>query len=779
MPETISRRGHRLGNAAVMLAVAALSLLLLGYVGYSEANRTYPNFLAQKLAAQAELVRNAMDNYVRAGLPLRQYAGFATLADPIVASDPGISSLAVYDRLGRPVFTAGSEAARLLPPTSKGTTIAENALDLRQDERLTQVVLPLRNRFETIGSVAVAMRRDTVGIRLHEAFAPLAWLGAALALGFAAAAAALAKRPRRVVFAYGATFIVMAGAVVATLVSLYAEGAQAKARALADSLGHRVGMLLEHALSIDDVEGLNQTFGDYRRLNPDIAAAALIVGEQALIHTDPARQGRGWTTDGSTYDYVVTLTGDPALKVAVSLPAELVYRQAGRAVKNFAALFVASALLAGLFLQLATGRGIAAGAAAANDAGANDRAIRLVAPVFFLAVFAEHLMYPFLPRLLQETAAQAALSPGVASAMFMTYFLFFALTLIPAGQLAERHGPKSLVLAGGLTIVGGMALLVVSHGIVPLVLARAIAGIGQGALFIGVQSYLLASAAPSRKTRAASVIVSGFQGGMISGVAIGSLLVADLGPTGIFLVATAIAVGVLTYSALLLPHLAGTGGEGRLRQTMVALGRDVGRAATDADFLKTMLTVGIPSKGVLTGVIVFALPLLLGQSRFDQDDIGQIIMLYALGVLLASGGVARFVDRGRGTTAVLFVGSIAAAVGLAAIGLFGLTGQDTPSLVVLLGGMLLVGLAHGCINAPVITHVAESGLAQRIGGTQATATYRFLERLGHVGGPILAGHLLLIAGQAPVVLAWIGGGLALCAMLFLVPLRRPSRATAA
>lgn len=773
MSESTPRRARALIDATVMFAVAALSLLLLGYVGYSEANRTYPSFLAQKLAAQAELVRNAMDNYVQVGLPLKQYVGFTTLADPIVASDAGIASLAVFDRLGRPVFASGAQPPRLL----SGSATADKSLDLRRDDQLTQVVLPLRDRFETVGSIAVAMRREVVGKHLRDSFTPLGWLGAGLAIAFAAAAAAWAGSPRRIVAAYGVTFLVMAGAVVATLISLYAEGAQAKARALADSLGYRVGMLLEHGLGIDDIEGLDRTFGDYRRLNPDIAAAALIVGERAQIHTEPSRQGRKWATDGSTYDYIVTLASNPDLRVAVSLPTDLVYRQAGRAVKNFAALFVASALLASLFLQLATGqRGLAK---ASNDEGSNDHALRLVAPVFFLAVFAEHLMSPFLPRLLQDTAARAALSPGVASAMFMTYFLFFALTLIPAGQLAERHGPKSLVLAGGLAIVVGMATLVFSKDITALVLARAISGIGQGALFIGVQSYLLASAAPSRKTRAASVIVSGFQGGMISGVAIGSLLVTDLGPTGIFLLATTIGVGVLTYSALLLPRLAGTGGEGRLRQTMAALGRDVGRAATDADFLKTMLTVGIPSKGVLTGVIVFALPLLLGQSRFDQDDIGQIIMLYALGVLLASGGVARFVDRGRGTTTVLFVGSIAAAAGLAAIGLFGLTGQGTPSMVVLLGGMLMVGLAHGCINAPVITHVAESGLAQRIGGTQATATYRFLERLGHVGGPILAGHLLLIAGQAPVVLAWIGGGLALCALLFLVPLRRPARAAAA
>ncbi|MGI9408087.1 MAG: hypothetical protein ACR2O4_17050, partial [Hyphomicrobiaceae bacterium] len=47
------------------------------------------------------------------------------------------------------------------------------------------------------------------------------------------------------------------------------------------------------------------------------------------------------------------------------------------------------------------------------------------------------------------------------------------------------------------------------------------------------------------------------------------------------------------------------------------------------------------------------------------------------------------------------------------------------------------------INAPVVTYIADSRLAEEIGQSTATATYRFLERVGHVAGPVLVGQLLI------------------------------------
>ena len=95
---------------------------------------------------------------------------------------------------------------------------------------------------------------------------------------------------------------------------------------------------------------------------------------------------------------------------------------------------------------------------------------------------------------------------------------------MPAGNLAERFGPKPLILGGMLLAGASVAGMIVPLGINELTALRGLAGIGQGVLLIGVQTYILAVAPPEKKTQGAAIIVFGFQGGMISGMALGSLL---------------------------------------------------------------------------------------------------------------------------------------------------------------------------------------------------------------------------------------------------------------
>jgi predicted MFS family arabinose efflux permease len=96
--------------------------------------------------------------------------------------------------------------------------------------------------------------------------------------------------------------------------------------------------------------------------------------------------------------------------------------------------------------------------------------------------------------------------------------------------------------------------LVLPLDILHITLLRAISGVGQGMLFIGIQAYILAVAPAEKKTQGAAIIVFGFQGGMISGMAIGSLLVNYLHPQGVFLLSGAIGFATAIYSMLLIPR---------------------------------------------------------------------------------------------------------------------------------------------------------------------------------------------------------------------------------
>jgi predicted MFS family arabinose efflux permease len=451
--------------------------------------------------------------------------------------------------------------------------------------------------------------------------------------------------------------------------------------------------------------------------------------------------------------------------------------------KSFAALIVAAAFLAGVLGRLALS--VRGAAAARGKAGTHpargELALGLTKPVFFAGVFIEHLTYPFLPQFMHEAAVASGYPGAAASVPFTAYYLMFALSLVPAGHLAERCGERAMMWGGLLLAGAGLGLLALPLDFALVVLARAVCGVGQGALFIGVQSYILAMAPAGKKTQGAAIIVWGFQGGMIAGMALGSLLVARLGPAGVFGLAGVIALLLAAYSASLVPAATRAAEASEPFGVSVRrLAHDMGRVLRDGEFLRTMLLVGIPAKAVMTGVVVFALPLFLTRLGFAQDDIGQVLIVYAIGVLVASTLVSRLVDRSGNTGKVLFCGTVLSGLGLV---LAGGVGWDDPggvaATLLLVAGVLVVGVAHGFINAPVVTHIAESPLAARIGAGAATAAYRFLERIGHVAGPIVVGQLFLLFGQSALVVAWIGVAVLLLGLFFRLRWRAGPGAQAA
>jgi hypothetical protein len=94
-------------------------------------------------------------------------------------------------------------------------------------------------------------------------------------------------------------------------------------------------------------------------------------------------------------------------------------------------------------------------------------------------------------------------------------------------------------------------------------------------------------------------------------------------------------------------------------------------------------------------------------------------------------------------------------------------GNGLVSTIVVVISVFVVGLAHGFINAPVVAHVGQSGLAKRIGANPVMTAYRFVERGGHVAGPILVGQFFLIWGQGPLVVGGIGAAITLLGLVFV------------
>src|SRR5436305_2271450 len=94
------RRGIQIVGLVLAMACA---LFMVAYVGYGEAWRTYPRIELDRLAAQDETVRNALDPLLKAGLPLGSIAGFGPLTTPLLASDSSIAAVYLIDPAGKVV----------------------------------------------------------------------------------------------------------------------------------------------------------------------------------------------------------------------------------------------------------------------------------------------------------------------------------------------------------------------------------------------------------------------------------------------------------------------------------------------------------------------------------------------------------------------------------------------------------------------------------------------------------------------------------------------------
>ena len=772
-----------------MFIVTGLSLLLLVYVGIGEGKRTYEQFEIEKLTSQGRTLTTSINANLRDGLPLKQFAGFSTLAEGIVNGIDEVDAIAVYDNFGQQLFIAIDKKGPTLPQTSDLVKQIKDAVEVEKGDTHIQVVLPLKNRFETAGSLVVMASRAALNARLNSFLQPLLiivlCLSTAFSLGVWMLAPHLAhRRMPWLQIGYATTFLVMAAAVIVSLIMLYSEAVQSKTEASATTLSTRFSDVVRFNLRFEHLDGVEKVFQNYARSNPDISEASLILEGAVRFSSNPQSVGKPWISDDRNFEYKIDLSNpDQSVRrfLVVSAPTAAVYGQVERSVRNFAALFIASAFFAGLFLQVVSSLPRLRMAVAASDASetrksAEEESLVIVKPIFFLAVFIEHLLYSFLPKFMQDAASASGTSLAYAAAPFTAYYLCFAISLIPSGRFAERYGPRRLILAGLILASCGVLGLALPIDIQMITLLRGMAGVGQGMVFIGVQAYVLSVTSEERKTQGAAIIVFGFQGGMISGMAIGSLLVNYLGPQGVFAVSALIGIVAAIYSVLLIPRV------------HVVLPREIGgdnvglveglkRVLTNREFLHTMFCVGVPAKAILTGAITFGLPLLLGQRGYRAEDIGQVIMLYAISVVVANMFISRIIDQTGRTVGILFAGTAISGGGLCLLGLMNSPTAGLGSAMVIIAGVVAIGIAHGFINAPVVTHVAHSEISNELGANSVTTTYRFLERVGHVIGPMLIAQCFLIWGESPQIFVGIGITTAILGLLFLMTSSAPRERT--
>lgn len=723
------RQHSRLILGALLVFV---SLSLIFVVGYAQALKGYQQQSRDAVLAQTEAARIGLEQILSSGVPLQDIAGLEKVLSPIVDADRSVVDIRV--------ISGQQELYRYTTDNFEASRIS----------------IPLRNKFTQVGSLEVLLSDVEVTKAINESFAPMAWLIAISVALFVFMV--LQSQQAKIYFtAFGVVFIAMSFSVILMVGALYKSGLENKANSMANIVTHRLSPVLNLGIDPERVSGMDEMLASFRQANDEVSS--ITVEHQSQVIARSATEGEMMGAESVAQFPISDSMGN---QVTISFHPKVLLSQLINILKNFAILFAGCAFICFAFIRLLS--------RSDNDSQA-EVVLAQVKPLLLVTVLMESLMAPVLPQYLADVALSNGLDAGWTSYFFTLYFVGFACSLLPVSRLVEQFDIRRVLASGIVLSSFGCLLLMYEEYLALILLARFISGVGQATIFVAIQAYILRFSDKTNKTQAAGIIVFCFNAGFISGAGIGALLADALGINGIFLLSALVGGLMFVFSMVLPSMVPDKQVGGSLRDSLQSMLSGCAALLRVPSFMRTMVLVGIPTKMMLTGVVFFAVPILLSEKGVTKESIGQVLMAYAFAVLFVSGKVAPMIDRIGSTKWALCLGNLIASISLAMLGTVFLVQDSAYAVLIATGSMLVMGLAHGFVNAPVVTHVVNT--TSDNDANMVATTYRFLERLGHVLGAIVVGQLLMLVGNSATF--WVLSGFFLVASGSLWLFDRPSK----
>lgn len=361
------------------------------------------------------------------------------------------------------------------------------------------------------------------------------------------------------------------------------------------------------------------------------------------------------------------------------------------------------------------------------------------------------LIAPLLPEIERRTGASDA-ELGIALAAYAIPILVVSL---PLGRLADSAGRRPLLLSGLALTAAGSIAIALSDALAPLIIGRAVQGVGSAASWIAALALVSDLAPPGRKGASIGFALAANSAGAIAGPALGGLTGDVLGFEFPFFLVTGVTVllGIAGWACLPRRPKA----EAERSQTRF---RDVAWLASSPGVLPATLIV-IGGAGVL-GLIEVVVPL-------DGDE--------RLGLSAAAIGSLFAATIALDAVAAPVAGGTSDRLGRVPVALFGLIVLAASTcLLAVLGGIggLIVGLAVFGIGISTAFAATVPWLDDAFGGLDKGFGYGFLNLIyaaGYSIGPLLAGFALEAGG--PALAYW--GATAVIALLTVLLLRRGGR----
>ncbi|MEP6560402.1 MAG: MFS transporter [Nakamurella sp.] len=320
------------------------------------------------------------------------------------------------------------------------------------------------------------------------------------------------------------------------------------------------------------------------------------------------------------------------------------------------------------------------------------------------------------------------------------------------GALADRIGPRPVLLGGLLAFAAASAMFVLA-GNPALLGATRLAQGAAAAAFSPAASAMVARLSPGRRL---GRVFGGYgaykSAGYALGPALGGLLITTGGYTLLFGTLAVLALLVTGWAAAAVPTVPVLP---RRRQTVL----DLARRLRAANFLRPTLTLAAATAALASGVGF--LPVIGAHAGMTALTTGGAVSLLALTAVVVQPCAGRARDSGRLSDQL----GMAAGIATAALGL--LAAALIPPAGGIIAAALLIGSGTGLATPVAFAHLAGTTPAERLGQTMGAAEVG--RELGDAGGPLLVG-----AVAAAGTLGWGLTTLALVlALIALLVVRAP------
>lgn len=784
----------RLSTILPGIVLVGVSLLLFTYVGYAEATRVFVDMRIERLFQLGATIQHPINTFAKSGLPLDQVSAFERRAAQLAEVDDAIHAVALWETTGRVVScyaVPGEDPQKACAP--QATAPDDDFLPHYRVEGSGLVAigdsvilrLPVRDKFGLVGHVILHVDEPTMQAPVDAAFRPVVAIAGALFVVFVLVQLAVARAGPQVFRQWlTPTFAVVMLSIVAVLVtvmfSLYRQGTEGQAEALARSMAARLAAVTALGIPIDVLTGVREALDDYRVINPKIAAITLIEDGKVLY-----RLGDREGPDPNTLAFSQQVDPKGTLYLTTELPISVVLNALAAGGRNFLALFFGCILFSSIFFRAVRARS-AGEAPDRQDQG--ETGLAVLQPAYFLGILADALVLSVVPEISVERVTEQGLSASLVSLPLSLFFIGLTFALIPASFMTERFDLRRLFMAGCAAVAAGLIIGGLFESFWALCVGRLIAGVGQGLLLITVQAYAFELVGPQHRVKAAAAQVLGYNGALIVGTGIGGLMAVFMDDAIFMVMAGFVALAAVAYTRLALQSL-----RKEHDPQPVQLFTDLRRVLVFPDFLALLGLVGATSKFALAGVVIFAMPLVLYHAGYDDDEVGQALMVFAVVTYFVTAAAPRLVAALGSTDRVLVLGMIALAFGMSGLGLVtvetdagasalvpdwltafahGIQAQlaagpfPAATGVAIVVSVALLGTGQGMIAAPIIARVAAGGAAHAVGRDRTIAVYRILERVGHISGPAIVGLLLVSAAGNPVALVVLGGAFLVLGVLY-------------